>query len=389
MAEFLELVENIKAEEASVHKLFGDGGGEVSTASARNRLEAKLGPAAYATSLREAVEFVADIYSGRRPVHQLREAMTTSDFPYLFGEILDRQLLAGYRETPTTYDRWCKVKTVADFRTVSRKYTDGGDGTLSAVSEQGEYPLTARTEGKYEYAVKKYGAAFDISWETLINDDLDALKDTPERMGRSARRTEEKFATGLVATSSGPDSTFFSSGNGNLGTAGTISAVTLAEAYTAFGNQTDAGGEPIFNQPAILMVPPALEITAMNVLNAMSFRYAGDGTVVDTIEVANWVKSRLTLVVNYYLPVIDTTKGDTAWYLFSNPNEGRGAVEIGKLRGHEEPEVFQKVPNQQRIGGGANVMDGDFDHDSIMYKVRHVLGGTVLDPKFAFANAGS
>jgi hypothetical protein len=34
-------------------------------------------------------------------------------------------------------------------------------------------------------------------------------------------------------------------------------------------------------------------------------------------------------------------------------------------------------------------MDGDFDTDSIEYKVRHVLGGSVIDPKFAVASNGS
>jgi hypothetical protein len=39
--------------------------------------------------------------------------------------------------------------------------------------------------------------------------------------------------------------------------------------------------------------------------------------------------------------------------------------------------------------GQSNPMDGDFETDSIMYKIRHVLGGTLLDPIMAVASAGT
>jgi hypothetical protein len=51
--------------------------------------------------------FVADDLEGRRPLHHLREAMTTSDFPLLFADILDRQLLANYEATVPTWQNFC------------------------------------------------------------------------------------------------------------------------------------------------------------------------------------------------------------------------------------------------------------------------------------------
>jgi hypothetical protein len=54
------------------------------------------------------------------------------------------------------------------------------------------------------------------------------------------------------------------------------------------------------------------------------------------------------------------------------------------------PEVFIKEGNQRRVGAGTpDAMDGDFDTDSIEYKVRHVLGGTRLEPKSTVASNGS
>jgi hypothetical protein len=379
MAEFQEIVESIRQEEADVRKLFG-GDGEKPVRGRSNPQ--------YMAKLAEAAMFVSDVMTGRRPVRQLQEAMSTSDFPLLFGDVLDRQMLASYRETPSVWRSFCRSKTVPDFRDVKRRYLDGGDGTLPAVAELGEYTQVTRSEGEYTYAVSKYGAAFDLSWETLINDDLDQLRDQPVRFGRAARRSEDKFATSLIAGASGPDATLFSLAHDNLETAA-LSVAGLTTLLSAFTGQTDAGGEPILSADRLtLMIPPALEVTALNIANALTLRYEGDGTVLDTFETANWLKNRISVVVNPYLPIVDTTHGDTAYYLFADPNMDRGVVEMGFLRGHEEPEIFMKAPDAQRVGGGLDAMAGDFYHDAILYKVRHVMGGGLLDYKGAAASHG-
>jgi hypothetical protein len=69
---------------------------------------------------------------------------------------------------------------------------------------------------------------------------------------------------------------------------------------------------------------------------------------------------------------------------------GRPISEIGFLRGYEAPQLFMKDPDAIRVGGGAvSPLDGDFDTDSIQYKLRHVFGGTLLDTKSAVASNGS
>ena len=101
MPTFTDSVELIGAAEASVHKLFeGD-----------ERVRGRNSGPQYTKALVEAAKFVADIADGRRPFHHLREAMTTSDFPLLFADILDRQLLANYQATVPrrAYERHCGV----------------------------------------------------------------------------------------------------------------------------------------------------------------------------------------------------------------------------------------------------------------------------------------
>jgi len=380
--DFLEVIETIKTEEAGVRQLFGGEGNGVRQTRKSPEWLAKVS---------EAATFVAEIFQGSRPSSHFREAMTTSDFPLLFGDIIDRMLLAGYAETPTTYRDYAKVNTVKDFRTVNRFAIDGSEATLAVVPQQSEYPESSLSDSRYQYAVQKYGRRIPFSWETIIDDDLGAFKDIVERMGRAARRTEERFATDLFVNSTGPDPTLYSVGNANIITGNpALSVAGLQAGMTTFGNQKDADGEPIFVDGIHLVVPPALEITALNILNALEIRAltSGGGDAAQNVVAANWMKARITLHVNYYLPIINTTTPNSAWYLFANPNTGRPALEVGFLQGHEQPEVFIKSPNAMRVGGGEDPMAGDFDTDSIEYKVRHVLGGTTIDPKATAASTG-
>ena len=388
--EFLDVLDDIKESNNSIQKAFNKSDGKgvrKLTAAYRNTPE-------YINKLTEAVDFVTEVARGKRPMSHLKEAMTTSDFPYLFGDILDRQLLAGYKEYPTNYQQFARIGTVPDFRTVNRFAVDGGEGTLDEVEEKENYKYGSLSESRYQYAVKKYGRKFDFSFEAMINDDLDAFSSMPERLGKSARRTEEKFATNLFVGTSGPDGTFFASGNSNIVTSNpTLSVAALQTAMQILAAQVDEDGEPIVVTAVTLAVPPALEITALNILNAIHIEAltSGGGTSAQTIRANNWMKNRVKLVVLPYHPIIATSaNGDTSWYLFANPKESRPALEVGFLKGYTEPQVFMKASNTVSIGGGSvNPFDGDFDSDDIEYKVRHIIGGVLLDPKAAVASNGS
>lgn len=382
--DFLEVLESIRAEEATTLRLFG-GEGDSPRRSRRDnpRYQAQLG---------EAISLVADVYTGRRRPHLLMEALTTSDFPQLFGDILDRQVLAAYQETPRTWQNYTKRSTVRDFREVKRFRVDGGEGVLEEVPEKTPYPEAAVTDDVYTWSVKKYGRRMPFSWEAMINDDLQALRDIPERFGRAARRSEERFATALFVDANGPHASFYTGGNANIVTGNpALSLPALQTAFTVLSEQVDSDGEPIMIDMVELVVPPALEVTAQNILNATEvWLNENGGAANQQVHTVNWIRTKLHLSVNPYIPIVaNNANGNTSWFMFANPNNGRPALEMGFLRGHEEPEIFMKTSNAQRIGGGlSDPMDGDFDTDGIEYKVRHVLGGGRIDPKMSVASQG-
>lgn len=377
MSDLLDHIETIEADEASIHRLFDGEGTRIRSSRSQDPR--------YLQKLDEAEELVDQVMSGRRPMHYLREAMTTSDFPNLFGDILDRQLLGAYREYPMTYREYVRIATVNDFRTVKRFAVDGADGELDAVPELTPYPATSIDDKADIYAVTKRGKRFPLSWETLVNDDLDALRDAPTRLARGARRSEQRFVTELFVDSSGPHASLYDAGFSNIVTGNpALSIDALQTAMQVLAAQTDTNGEPIYFETVTLVVPPALEIRAQQIVNATELRStaaAGGGTATNQLIAQNWMRNRVRISVNPYIPIVaSSSNGSTSWFLFGSPSDGRPALEMGFLRGHAEPALFRKRSDQDRVGGTAGP-DGDladFDTDAIQWKVRHVFGGARL-----------
>lgn len=386
MNDFLDLLERTTAEDASVSRLFDSSDG-------RGIRSMRRSDPRYQRSLAEANTLYTGVLSGRTPIYRLQEAMSTSDFPLLFADIIDREMLGRYAEWSSVWAALARRGRVRDFRSVKRFKLDGAEGVLSQVPQGTEYPDAAVTEGSYTYSVAKYGRRIPFLWEVFVNDDLDALRDMPDRLAKAARMTEERFATEVYVDSTGPDATFFAAGNNNLAT-GAGSALSLAQLQSAMStiwSQKDADGNPIMTGTLKLVVPPQLAVLARNILNATEIRNSPGATTGDQITTTNWVNNEVaSVVVNPWLPIVDTTKGTTAWYLFADPGVGRPAMEVGFLSGHETPELFMKAPNAIRVGGGVvGAEDGSFETDGVDYKVRHVVGGTLIEPKAAFAAQGS
>ena len=337
-------------------------------------------------------------YSPRRHAAVLEEAITTTDFPYLFGQVIDRQLLANYKGFEADWKNYMKVTSVPDFNTVRREKLHGTDSRLPEVPEKGEYQPSTPTNCRYTYNVKKYGRQFDISWESMINDSLGAFQDVPQRMALAAARSEYYFATSLFAAAGGDgNASLFGATITDCGQAITnlgVLPLTIGNLETTMelmAAQQNPGGEPLGIRPKHLVVGPALEFTARAILTSALVQWtevgAGAGIPVPTSNVIP--QMGLQLHVNPYIPVIDTTHGGTSWYLFADPSDV-AAMEFGYLRGHESPEIVMKSSDKVSPAGGAmSPFSGDFATDNVMYRVRAVFGGTPMDPRAAYLQSGA
>ena len=383
-----KVFETVDVTDASIKQFFAEAGTPVGRAFAYAEDKVEL-----LNRVGRALDLIEATSRGDVGINRLAEAMGTSDFPLLMGVALEQVMVGAYKTWPTSYRDWAKVSTVPDFRDAARYEVAGGDGTLPEVGQQNEYPATNLTESKATFRVKKYGTRIPLSWELIKNDAMGAFADIPKRFGRAAARTEEKFATSLIVGASGPDSTLYSSAHGNLLT-DPLSVAGVQAGFAAMSEMTDAGGEPILNRPTVLAVPPALEPTANNIVNALVIkaRTGGGGTSEQEIETTNWIKAGgLKVAVLSYAPILaSTANAHTQWYLFADPAEDRAAVEVAHLRGHEAPAIFMKSPNAIGLSGtSASVFDGDFDTDSVQYKGRTVFGGRQGDCRFTVGSTGA
>ena len=226
----------------------------------------------------------------------------------------------------------------------------------------------------------------------MINDDLDALKDTPMRFAKAALRTEQYTVINQFADDDGTHATgelYDKATAGEInGSVALLTIDNLEGAMEAGASWVDAGGSPIFNRFRYMVVPPALEMTARQILTSATKQWmelggAGGPLPYPTTNVVS--QMGLELIVEPWLPVCDATNGNTAWYLFADPGD-IAALEAGYLRGHERPEIVMKASDKVTVGGGSvSPMSGDFATDNVFYRVRHCFGICNLDWRATYA----
>lgn len=379
-------VERIDNQTATLHEAFG---GTRRVSSGALSSGARRGHPRWEAQLLEAERFVADIRYGRRPLYHFSEAMSTSDFPLLFADSLDRQLYGAYEATVPTWANYARAATVNDFREVKRFATSGVRGLLTKVGELGEHERRAQTEAEYSYAVAKYEAGFALSWEAMVNDDLNAFMRLPQDLADSARDSEEEFVTRLYCGASGPNTTHYTAGNDNFidGTAAaSLTRDNLQAAITTLMKRTDDNDNPIAVRAVELVVGPGLALEAEEIINTTQYRVV-DSTGNVRIITGNGVGANLRVNVNYWIPTVAVTaNADTSWWLFANPTGPRPALEFGRLRGYEAPALFEKVPDMRRIGGGEEPFS--FDTEAQEKKIKHVYGGSFIDTRMTIGSTG-
>jgi hypothetical protein len=340
--------------------------------------------------------------SGRRGVMFLTEgAETTSDFPNLFGTVLDRTLLAKYQIQKPDVFSYVKRGTQRDFRAQNILGLFGLQGNLPEVPEQGAYKAKALVDGKVSCQVKKFGRIFPLSFEAMVNDDLGAFSDAAERLANAALRTEYFQATKLIAASGGPSTSLFGTALthpidgttvANKGTTA-LSAAALFDTITLMRNQRDIDGEPVMIDGFTLVVPPDKYKAALEAVNPAALIAVGLSSTSTKEVQTSWNATAnlpINVVMNPYLPIIDTTHGATTWYVFATLANGE-AVRLNFLTGHEAPEICMRASDKVSLGGGGLIspMEGNFLNDSAQWRVRHILGGAVIDPRMAYAQAAT
>ncbi|MEY9236434.1 phage head maturation protease [Bradyrhizobium japonicum] len=169
-----------------------------------------------------------------------RALQTTSDYPALLANLMNKSLRDAYVAAPGGIRRIAKQTEVNDFRAKYRIQIDHGGFVLEQVNESAEYPYGSFIDSKESYAIDTYGKIFSITRKALINDDLGGLGDVSRYLGFAAAEFERQALVNLLVSNSGSGptmsdgQTLFHATHGNVGTGGVPSETTLSEARCAF-----------------------------------------------------------------------------------------------------------------------------------------------------------
>ncbi len=292
----------------------------------------------------------------------------TSDLPSILENVVTKTLRDAYAGTARTFTAFSRQATLPNFKEVSRTQLSGAP-SLKRIHEGGEYEYGTISDGAEKYAVLKYGIQLALTWETIVNDDLDALIRIPTAFGRSGADNESDIVyailTGNPLMADGV--ALFDATHGNLGTATVLSdelgntTSPLSEARKAMLLQKGLEGRHITVRPEYLIVPPSLEQTAVKITS----RDFMASTAVDT----NPLNRNLMAIVE---PRLEDASA-TAYFLAANP-AAIDTIEYAYLEGHEG--VFTETK------------DG-WDVDGMMIKCRQVFGAKAIDHRGLFKNAGA
>lgn len=299
---------------------------------------------------------------------------TTGTFLNLLLDAKNKSLVDGYEEAPFTWGRWARQgNSVSDLKQIHRiRYSEYPD--LKDVPEGKPYPEGKTSDAKESYSPRKKGSIMTTTWETIVNDDMDAISRVPQMQGTAARRKQNKsiYAELTDNEAMADDVPLFHSSHFNLGSAAAISEASLNAAYAAMMVQKNLGGEIIGVVPKYLIVPAAISATADQFVTSATPPTVG-GSSVGTSGTNNLYgpngNRRLEVIVE---PQLDSAS-TTAWYLAAD-NTQVDTVELTFLEGEENP-VLES--------------EWDFNTDVIKDKVRQTYGTKAIDWRGLYKNPGA
>lgn len=295
----------------------------------------------------------------------------TTDFPLLLGDTVHRTLLAQYALQERTFMAWARRASISDFRPITRARLSTILGNLEEVKEGQEYKYGSLTESGETYQLAKYGKIIGITWESIVNDDLDAFSRLPQGFAALAaiKQTELVYNTilsgGFALMGDGKalfhaDHKNFTGTAGNQTTGGTaLSETSLDVAYQLFMAQTNEAGQFINVKPKFLIVGPKNAAVAMKLTSA---------NYTPNTQMNQPLAQSLGLQV-----IVDANITGFTWFLTADPNV-LDTVEYAFLDGEEELFI------DQREG---------FNIDGIEIKARMVFAAKAIDWRGLYRNNGA
>jgi ATP-dependent protease ClpP protease subunit len=292
-----------------------------------------------------------------------------SDFPVLLENTMHKALQAAYATAALTWNRFCAIGSVSDFRAHSR-YRVGSLSNLDAVSELGEFKNKTIPDGeKSSITAATKGNIINLSRQAVINDDLGAFVGLAASLGRASGRTIESDVYAMLALNSGmgplmgDGKALFHVDHGNIAIDGAWAVTILESMRTKMAMQKDVGDNDYLDlRPAVALCSIG-DGGTLRVINNSEY----DPDTANKLQRPNMVRGLFRDVVD--TPRLAAGRG----YAFADPGEAP-VIEVAFLDGAQEPYLEIKA---------------GFEVDGASYKVRLDFGIAAIDYRGAVTAKGT
>lgn len=257
---------------------------------------------------------------------------STINLPGILGNVANKLLLDAFTSIEATYTVVADQADFSNFHTHSIYRLDHL-GEFAQVAPSGELEHGSLAQSAYSNKLETYGQMLTLSRQSIINDDLNAFRSLTAQLSRKARIAVEKALYTVLCEGS---DVFFTAGQGNKLT-GSLGITELGAAEAALMNMTDAGGDPIYAMPKLLLVPPALKFLADSIYTSAQVNETTTTNKMRPMD--NPYRGRFQVVSSPYLSSSAITGSSaTTWYLLADPMV-LPAFQVAYLDGRRAPTV--------------------------------------------------
>lgn len=306
------------------------------------------------------VEMAAECVGHRGPIRNagqkvdvfMQASHSTSDFPGIFENALNKVLLERYQTAEPTYRLISRRRDFKDFRP-HPQVRSGDFPKLQPVGQGGEIKFGTFGENREEAVLSSYAVGLRITRQMMINDDLGAIDDLLSDYGQMVADFEEETFYAFALTAVLADTkTIFHADHANLAGAGAaINVTSVAAGRAAIRKQTSIDGKKLNMSPSIILVGPDKETEAEQLVAQVQPNVSTS---------VNPFSGKLT-------PVVTAQIAGNAWYLLCGADRPGGALWVhGFLEGQSAP----RLRTEETFGtqGMAMTVEHDFGMGGVDFR---------------------
>jgi hypothetical protein len=333
---------------------------------------------------------------------RIAESISSGEFPTQILPAVRKTLQVRFDATPREHQRFTTRKLVQAINVAEEVnvYSFGDQSNLEDLNRSGDgfvkgglptllprepYPQIGLVGSGKTIIARKLGEAFGLDWESIVRmrgSNVNLIRESFEAFGTHAAQQEDIDVARLLVKSSG-----FATGtgeglNGAVALTGNPDLTDPDDIATALGtllNTPVEGQLPNYDRFVILTTVANAPLIRRAVGARNFVRNPGATTGYSWSESIDF-GAEIEVIGWKWLTAIWPSMGKGAIILPVASGTELPVLTSNYLEGYETPSLWIKDSNARNMGGGEvnPAVDGDFDSDAVVTKVRHVHGANSL-----------